>query len=1038
MIFTAIGTAIAGALFAGSTLAATLIGGALAFGTSLAFSYLKRPKKRTYTAVQGETQYGGDIDVQALYGAGKTKGQRTYYAKWGQGNKYNAEVFVLANGWCDGLFDYCFVYGERRALIQVANVGGEAAHYRIDGFSDKISIRFYDGRPGQPVDAKLVADTAGLGNTWKNTSVNAGLCYVIVERLYDSALFEKGKPDIEFVMRGLREYDPRKDSTVAGGSGPQRINNPATWVFTRNPAVHRLNYQLGLRALNSGRTLIGEGKSLGQLDLATYFVAMNVCDTIKAGKPTYECGLWVTGADDHTEVLKEFEDAMAGYGLNRRGLSGVIAGAPQIPVLEITKDDLDTGRSSEYQFKKSAFERYNHISGQFLSIVDLWNPQSLKPVYSNADVAADGRNRQTSNDFLQVTDPDIAQYLLTIRYRQNRMGGTATLPVSLRVGLKVQEGEWIVWNGRTWMVSEWLCDENFSITLKLSETSADIYDDGGIDPGPVVVPPIPPINPSILTTVQNFAVETGMIEGAEGFQTPVLRFSWDPPQDPSIIEVILEYRISGQTTIYTDVCKDPETVNEFGRVEYQTSKDVISGVFYNARATIRTVPDRFKTYTPWATSANVTGNQTVYAEIDFSGVDQQLSWLYDNARTSRDRIQALIAAQLEMSTAGMEHSESIRRDLSVALGNARADYRERIEVAVSETAAVGTKLEELTVSVGQNIASLTSQIQVAVDGTQAVATRVDSLEVSFNDATASLTTQIIAVANANEALVGRVDEIEVDFGAATAGLSSDILAVANATSALATRTDTLTAALGGNTAEVNVKWEASAGPSGYAARYAIVAAVNDASFRSAALMLDVPSSTSSPTRIIMQAAQILMYGTDPSSLKRPFVFQDGVLYLDDVRVNSLSALSGVLGNVDISSANIGTLTVGTSNIQPGAITVVASNSQGGSENVIEVTLNHGSGAPTLRIDYQASISTTTAFGDEIKKTFTLTSVNDGSTLDAMIINNRSAAQGTIGDSSWALFTPPSGRTQTTFRVSPSFNGALPTQSMRIVAQAFKR
>ncbi|MCZ7851182.1 hypothetical protein [Agrobacterium salinitolerans] len=304
---------------------------------------------------------------------------------------------------------------------------------------------------------------------------------------------------------------------------------------------------------------------------------MNVCDTIKAGKPTYECGVWVSGADDHTEVLKEFEDAMAGYGLNRRGLSGVIAGTPQIPVLGITKDDLDIGRDSEYQFRKSAFERYNHLSGQFLSIEDQWNPQSLKPVYSNADVAADGRNRQTNNDFLQVTDPDIAQYLLTIRYRQNRMGGTASLPVSLRVSLKVQEGEWIVWNGRTWMISEWQCDESFNITLRLSEVSAEIYDDGRIDPGPVVIPPTPPVNPSILTTVQNFGIETGMIEGAEGFQTPVLRFAWDPSEDPSIIEVIFEYRISGQTTVYTDVCKDPEAG------VYQTSKDVISGVFYNAR-----------------------------------------------------------------------------------------------------------------------------------------------------------------------------------------------------------------------------------------------------------------------------------------------------------------------------------------------------------------------------------------------------------------------------------------------------------------------
>ncbi|UXS24182.1 phage tail protein [Agrobacterium tumefaciens] len=936
MIFTAIGTAIAGALFAGSTLAATLIGGALAFGTSLAFSYLKRPKKRTYTAVQGETQYGGDIDVQALYGPGKTKGQRTYYAKWGQGNKYNAEVFVLANGWCDGLFDYCFVYGERRALIQVGNIGGEAAHYRVDGFSDKISIRFYDGRPGQPVDAKLVADTAALGNTWKSTSVNAGQCYVIVERLYDSALFEKGKPDFEFVMRGLREYDPRKDSTVAGGSGPQRINDPSTWVFTRNPAVHRLNYQLGLRALNSGRTLIGEGKSLGQLDLATYFVAMNVCDTIKAGKPTYECGLWVTGADDHTEILKEFEDAMAGYGLNRRGLSGVIAGAPQIPVLEITKDDLDTGRSSEYQFKKSAFERYNHISGQFLSIVDLWNPQSLKPVYSNADVAADGRNRQTSNDFLQVTDPDIAQYLLTIRYRQNRMGGTATLPVSLRVGLKVQEGEWIVWNGRTWMISEWLCDESFNITLRLSETSADIYDDGGIDPGPVVIPPTPPINPSILTTVQNFAVETGMIEGAEGFQTPVLRFTWDPPQDPSIVEVIFEYRISGQTTVYTDVCKDPEAG------VYQTSKDVISGVFYNARATIRTVPDRFKTWTAPVTSANVTGNQTVFAEVDLSNIEDALGWLRNSTRTAQDAIDGLIAGMMELATVAYKDTRNLARELSVELGAARAEYREDIQLAVNETMAVAGKVE------------------------------------------------------------------------------------------------TLTAALGGNTASINIAWAAVAAPSGYAARYGITAAVNDEQYRAASFLMDVPANPALPSRIIMKAGQVVMVSDDDATIKRPFVFQSGVLYLDEVRVNQLSALSAVLGNVDISSAYIGTLTVGTSNIEPGAITAAAADTLAGSGSV-DITLVHGPGSPRVKVEALGKVFTGTST-DSAYVQFVLRNVTDSADIDTFLVYSKTtpaAGAAKITGTTTYIFNPPSGRTQTVFRLTATPFGATPTGST-IVAEASKR
>ncbi|MDX0543922.1 phage tail protein, partial [Sinorhizobium medicae] len=505
-IFTGIATAIAGALFGGSALATSLIGGALAFGAKFAIGKIQAAKqgKQKYTAVQGEIQFGGDVPVGTLYGVGKTKGQRAFYAKWDKGNKRNAEVFILANGWCDGLEPYVYMYGEKYNLVAQAAIGNEVARYGVQGFIDgdgnsAISIRFYDGRPGQGVDQRLVDVTANLGNKWKATSKLSGMCYVVVERYYHLEFFRdagKGKPDIDFALRGLREYDPRKDSTVAGGSGTQRLNTPSTWVHTKNPAVHRLNYQLGLRALVSGRTLIGEGKSLGQIDLATYFVAMNVCDTLRAnGKKTYECSLFVSGDDDHTEVLKQFDDAMAGYGLNRRGLSGVIPGAPQIPVKDLTAADIPIDRAKDVQFRPSAFERFNHLSGQFTSIESMWNPESLKPVYVNADIAADGRNRQTSIDFLQVTDPDIAQYLLNIRYRQNRMGGKATVPVSRRFGLAVQEGEWITWRGKSWLISEWRADERLRITLVLSETSAAIYDDDGIEPGPIVVPPTPPINP---------------------------------------------------------------------------------------------------------------------------------------------------------------------------------------------------------------------------------------------------------------------------------------------------------------------------------------------------------------------------------------------------------------------------------------------------------------------------------------------------------------------------------------------------------------
>ncbi|MET3925543.1 phage tail protein [Devosia sp. 2618] len=611
-IFSLAGAAIAGALFGGSAIAATLIAGGLAFGASLLMQSLNRPKQRAYAAVQGEIQYGADVPASTLFGPGKTKGHHIFYAKWGSGNKFNADVLLLANGWCDGLEPVVFFEGERRTLVTRPVIGNEAAHYGVSGFGTLISIRFYDGRPGQGVDTKLVADTAGLGQNWKNTSRCAGLTYVVLERQYDAEKF-KSRAEFEFVLRGLREYDPRKDSTVAGGSGPQRLGTPSTWVYTQNPAVHRLNYQLGLRGLISGRTLIGEGKSLGQLDLGSYIASMNACDAVRAGKPTYQCGLFVNAEDDHTEILKEFDDAMAGYALNRRGLSGVVAGAPQIPVVSITANDIPIDRAQDLKRRKSAFELYNYMSGQFISREAHWTPDSLKPVYVNADVAADGRPRQTRNDFLQVSDPDIAQYLLNIRYRQNRKGGSATVPVSRRVGFAVQEGEWVTFDGKSWLVTGWRADAQLRVTLTLSETGADVYSSAGISPGPIVIPPTAPINPSLLSTVQNFDVEAGLLNGTGGLDVPVLRFTWTPPDDPTITAVRIVYKVNSgagadsATELQYDVAVNPES----GR--YITSKNVESDKVYVARATITTVPDRLKTFTPWASTILATGR--AYSDV---------------------------------------------------------------------------------------------------------------------------------------------------------------------------------------------------------------------------------------------------------------------------------------------------------------------------------------------------------------------------------------------------------------------------------------
>ncbi|TPL49081.1 phage tail protein [Mesorhizobium sp. B2-4-4] len=771
MIFTAIAGAIAG-LFSLGSLATSLIAGALSYAVRLGISYLSRAKARQYSAVQGESQIGGAVPVSTLYGIGKiSSAHRLFYAKYGSGNKFNAEVWRLAHGWCDGLEPYVYFGSKKHNLVEAAPIdgGNEIKHYHVDGFDEKISIRFYDGRPGQGPDVKLVADTADLGQTWKATSVCAGMTYVVVEVEYDEKLFPTGRPTIEWVLRGLREYDPRKDSTVVGGSGTQRLDNPATWLHTLNPAVHRLNYELGLRGLISGRTLIGMGKSLGQLDLGSYFASMNVADTLRSGKPTYQCSLFVNSDDDHTQILAEFEDAMAGYAVNRRGLSGVIAGAPQIPVLEITAADIPLDRPRpDTQYDKSANDLYNQLSGQFTSIEKFWAAESLKPIIVNADIAADGAPRGTANDFLQVSDPDIAQYLLTIRYRQNRKGGTQTIPVSRRVGLKVQEGDWITLEGSEWMINKWDADGKFRVTLGLSETGADIYDDGGIEPGPIVVPPSPPINPSILTTVQNFRVEVGTIAGAGGQQVPTLRFAWDPPGDPTITAVVFDYVVgpdpTGQT-IYHDQCLTPEAGY------YETSKDVQPGVFYTARATIRTVPDRFKTFTGWLTTAQVTAPVQVYPPglIDLinAHIDQGLNFVGQAARDLQNLLIRNTLATVEQDGRNVLDKQELRVSLAAHVAGFDAKYQSIITVLASDVDAFSQRIETteaaLTGYTGVNA------IATAFSAQASAVSLVDGRVTATNDLLSNLTA---TVGNFSAGGMFRVNTVATEAGAAaTLGIS---------------------------------------------------------------------------------------------------------------------------------------------------------------------------------------------------------------------------------------------------------------------------
>ncbi|NTZ60026.1 phage tail protein [Agrobacterium tumefaciens] len=279
-------------------------------------------------------------------------------------------------------------------------------------------------------------------------------------------------------------------------------------------------------------------------------------------------------------------------------------------------------------------------------------------------------------------------------------------------------------------------------------------------------------------------------------------------------------------------------------------------------------------------------------------------------------------------------------------------------------------------------------------------------------------------------------ELSVELGAARAEYREDIQLAVNETMAVAGKVETLTAALGGSSAFVNIAWAALATPAGYAARYGVTAAVNDGQYRSAALLLDVPANPLSPTRLVGFADQFVIASGDMSVIKQPFVVQDGVLYANDIRVNKLSAFTSVLGNVNIEEAYIGNLQVGTSNIVSGAISDSFEISQSGSTPQ-SLVVNHGVGAPRIYLFYSSELVTANnQIGAQIR--YDINNDTDGGVIGSIGSVNPGVNNGDIvSASSFRVFVPPSGRTQTTFRISRFAPVNLSTTS-RLIAMVLRR
>lgn len=112
-------------------------------------------------------------------------------------------------------------------------------NYLVQADLGSVRIQQHLGTASQAVDSYL---NGILPSKWTSTDRLLGKAYIVLTLDLENQRFQGAPPGITADISGRKVYDPRKDSTVAGGSGSQRNNDASTWAWSDNPALAVRDY----------------------------------------------------------------------------------------------------------------------------------------------------------------------------------------------------------------------------------------------------------------------------------------------------------------------------------------------------------------------------------------------------------------------------------------------------------------------------------------------------------------------------------------------------------------------------------------------------------------------------------------------------------------------------------------------------------------------------------------------------------------------------------------------------------------------------
>lgn len=258
----------------------------------------------------------------------------------------------------------------------------------------------------EDVNPKTYTGNYGGSNGWPGMTSNSkfsGLCHVAMVYDWVPESFPQGLPQKSiWVVKGIRCYDPRLDSTFTGGSGGHRANNPASYSFTENPAIIALNWIMGrLEGAAYDKRTWGMNLPLEAVDVNSFVNAANLCDLYG-----WKCGGVVDTDDDKHDVLAKILQAASAEAVFTGKDIKCVMNAPRTSVFTIkTEHVLDI----EITASPSLKDRKNRVVPYYREESQAWEIVAANAVTSSVYVTEDdGLTLTTEIEYSHCQNPSQA------------------------------------------------------------------------------------------------------------------------------------------------------------------------------------------------------------------------------------------------------------------------------------------------------------------------------------------------------------------------------------------------------------------------------------------------------------------------------------------------------------------------------------------------------------------------------------------------------------------------------------------------------